>query len=427
MRILSLSWEFPPFITGGLGMAVYGMVRSLLKKGVAVDLVLPAKGKYFFSLRHPEDVDNLPRVVSQIGGEKATPHSMKELKDIIGSPLSVYQTTIGMRGFGGAVEDLGSSEEFGKILDTLNDEYYLFRQVLDYTGMTVDIGKEIGCDIIHAHDWLTFPAGILLKTILHKPLVVHVHATEFDRAGGAGDGRIHNIEYTGMKCADKVIAVSEFTANLIMEKYHIEKEKISVVHNAYVMKDCPVNHRRIFDEPTILFMGRITLQKGPDYFIEVARRVLEKNKNARFIMAGSGDMERQVLHRAAAMGLGTRFLSAGFLDRDEVEQILATTDILLLPSVSEPFGIAPLEAMSRGAVAIVSKSSGVAEIIQNAFKIDFWDIDQMASTILKLIENPREFAEMSKRGREEVANLGWDEAADKILEVFGQLQETAVC
>ena len=408
-------------------MAVYGMTKSLLKKGVEVDLVLPAKDELYFALRIPEHADNLPRTITRVGGERMPKDiSMEDLRKVVGSPLSVYQTIGGTRGIEKAVSDLGKTEYFSRVLEALRDQYYLFREVLDYTAMAVDIGLKSGCDVIHAHDWLTYPAGMILKNALGCPFVAHVHATEFDRAGGAGDGRIHNIEYAGMKYADKVIAVSEVTAKTIVERYHIDKDKIHVIHNAYIMNDQPVNHRRIFEEPMILFMGRITIQKGPDYFIEVARRVLEKNRNTRFIMAGSGDMERQVLHRAAAMGMGTRFLSAGFLDRNEVEQILATTDIFVLPSVSEPFGIAPLEAMSRGAVAIISKNSGVAEIIKNAYKIDFWDIDQMVSTILELIENPAKFKEMSKLGREEVANLRWDEMVDKLLGVFNQVHGVMV-
>ena len=315
---------------------------------------------------------------------------------------------------------------FNRLFEILADQYYLFRQVRHYTDMAVAAAAQFDFDVIHAHDWLTYPAAMILKKMTGCPMVAHIHATEFDRAGGTGDRKIHDIEYLGMDYADRVIAVSGYTAKTISEKYLVAPTKTRVVYNAYTPVNSKNNHRRIFKEPTILFMGRITLQKGPDYFLELARRVIEQEKQVRFIMAGSGDMERQVLHRAAYLGLGTKFLAAGFLDRKEVEDILATTDIFVLPSVSEPFGIAPLEAMSHGAVAVISKNSGVAEIIQNAYKVDFWDVDQMASIIIDLIRNPEKRKEMSRRGKTEVANLQWDEAAKKIFDVFAELQAEPV-
>jgi glycosyltransferase involved in cell wall biosynthesis len=429
MRVLILTWEFPPLITGGLGMACYGIVKGLLNRNIDVDLLIPAKRAVYFRLRKAEEADNILATFVEAGTGRETrrPISAEELRNLLGSVVSVYHT-LGQRGsLEWVPTDVRQTELFRRIIETLKDEYYLFQQVKDFTGMAVDICSRLDFDVIHAHDWLTYPAGMVLKSIMHKPLVVHVHATEFDRAGGFGDGRIHNIEYAGMNYADRVITVSEYTANLVADKYRISRAKTRVVHNAYSLPALSGRPRRIFKEPTILFMGRITLQKGPDYFLEVARRVLQHEKNVRFIMAGSGDMERQVLHRAASLGLGTKFLVAGFLDRNEVEQILFSTDIFILPSVSEPFGIAPLEAMSYGAVAIISKSSGVAEVIRNAFKIDFWDIDQMVSVIIGLIRNPAKFREMSERGKAEVANLQWDEAVSKIMEVFRQTEEAVRC
>ena len=287
--------------------------------------------------------------------------------------------------------------------------------------MALDIGARLDYDIIHAHDWLTYPAGMMLKKLSGKPLVTHVHATEFDRAGGPGDPRIHHIEYLGLEYADRVITVSNYTAKTVAEKYCISRQKTKTVYNAYSVENSSNSNRRIFKEPVVLFMGRITLQKGPDYFLEVARRVLGQQKKVRFIMAGSGDMEREVLHKAAAMGLGTKFLFAGFLDRSGVQSMLACSDIFILPSVSEPFGIAPLEAMSQGAVAIISRTSGVAEVIENAYKIDFWDIDQMVAIIVELLKNPDRVKEMASRGRAEVAKLKWDETVRELLDIFCEL------
>lgn len=426
MKVLTLTWEFPPVITGGLGMACYGIVKELLRLAAEVDLIMPAKGEYYFPLRNVSDADDLGRVITRLGEDKPQkPLSQKQLESIIGSSLSVYQTTGLFESSEPAVEILKKIQPFARISELLNSPDYMFREVRDYTNMAVQIGSQLDFDIIHAHDWMTYPAAMILNKLTGKPLVAHVHATEFDRAGGPGDPRIHDLEYIGMDYADRVIAVSEYTANLIAEKYCISISKIRTIHNAYTISYPNKNYRRIFDEITVLFMGRITLQKGPDYFIEVARRVLEHHKKVRFIMAGSGDMECQILHKTAAMGLGTRFLFAGFLNREEVEKALGSTDIFLLPSVAEPFGITPLEAMSHGAVAIVSKTSGVAEIIENAYKIDFWDINQMVDTILELIKDPEKYKKMSALGRQEVSTLKWEQSVRKIMDVFFELEVMA--
>jgi glycosyltransferase involved in cell wall biosynthesis len=416
-------------ITGGLGMACYGMVKSLLKHGTEVDLVMPAKETAYFPLRKTQDADNLLGVFTDLSGHKGAccPANMEELRKFLGSPVTAYHTIGQSMLLRYTFEGVGKTNPFKRVFEILADQYYLFREVRHYTERAVDAGLQLEFDVIHAHDWLTYPAAMILKRLTGKPFVAHIHATEFDRAGGPGDGRIHDIEYLGMDYADRVIAVSNYTARAVSEKYLVDPKRTSVVYNAYTLPNSTNNHRRIFKEPTILFMGRITLQKGPDYFLEVARRVLQQEKKVRFIMAGSGDMERQILHRAAYMGLGTKFLAAGFLDRQEVENILATTDIFVLPSVSEPFGIAPLEAMSQGAVAIISKNSGVAEIIQSAYKVDFWDIDRMVAIIIELIRNPEKFKEMSKRGKAEVTNLQWDRAAQSIMDIFAGLKREQIC
>lgn len=424
MRVLTLTWEFPPVITGGLGMACYGIIKSLLKQGMEVDVILPAKEAVYFPMRRPEDADAMPAVFSAGGKQMTGPKifSVTELRKIVGSPMSVYHT--GSRKFTvGNPKHFVWPADFKDVLDTMTGDYNLMNQVRSFTEMAVDMGSKLKFDVIHAHDWLTYPAGMILQKITGKPLVSHVHSTEFDRAGGAGDSRVHHIEYLGLEQASKVIAVSAYTARIVEEKYRINPKKITVVHNAYHVVSNGNNNGRIFREKTVLFLGRITLQKGPDYFLEVARRIIQEYKNVQFIMAGSGDMERQIMHKAAWYGLGTKLLFAGFLNRQEVDSILAATDIFVLPSVSEPFGIAPLEAMSRGAVPIVSKNSGVSEIINNCYKIDFWDIDQMVRAILELLKNPNKFREMSRAAKAEVANLEWDSPARKISNVYREAEE----
>lgn len=415
-------------ITGGLGMACYGMAKAMLKQGNEINLVMPAKEPAYFPLRQVEDADNLLGTFCSLSKERRTktPENIEELKSFLSTSVGAYFTFGRSSRFCYTLDEIRKMNPFNRLFEILADQYYLFRQVRHYTDIAVAAASQLDFDIIHAHDWLTYPAAMMLKKLTGRPFVAHIHATEFDRAGGPGDRRIHDIEYLGMDFADRVIAVSGYTAKAINNKYLVSPAKTRVVHNAYTPPNSNNNHRKIFKEPTILFLGRITLQKGPDYFLELAHRVIQQEKNIRFIMAGSGDMERQVLHRAAYLGLGTKFLAAGFLSRNEVEEILATTDIFVLPSVSEPFGIAPLEAMSHGAVAIISKNSGVAEIIQNAYKVDFWDVEQMVSIIIDLIRNPEKRREMSRRGKAEVANLEWDEAASKISQIFAEFQAEPV-
>ena len=423
MRVLMLTWEFPPMITGGLGMACYGIAKALVKLGVEVDLIIPVAEEVYFPLRREADVDHLMATFADPGKKRGGLVSLEEIIARAGGFVSAYYTT-GERVWKKEIFQYWEKPESADyILRHLMYDHFLFRYVRNYTAMAVRIARRLDFDVIHAHDWLTYSAGLLIKDISEKPLVTHVHATEFDRAGGPGDGRIHHLEYLGNQHADRVMAVSSFTASVISDKYKIDPAKIRIVHNAFTVQGGVSKRQRIFKEPTILFVGRITIQKGPDYFLEVARRVLEKEKNVRFVMAGSGDMARKILHKAASLGLGTKFLFAGFLKRGEVEQILSSADIFIMPSVSEPFGIVPLEAMSYGAVAVISKQSGVAEVIENAYKIDFWDINQIVSIILDLLKTPGKLRELSQKGIEEVAKLQWETAARKVAAVYDELKE----
>lgn len=423
MTVLTLTWEFPPLITGGLGMACYGIVKSLLRLGVSVDLIVPTKEPVCFALRKEEDADTLPVVFLEHHERRKRPRTLTttKLMQIMGTPVGAYDSPRG-RTLTKSTTDYGQAPEFlVDLIEFASRDHVLFQQVKRFTQMAVAAGLRRKFDVIHAHDWLTYPAGIILKRITGKPLVVHVHSTEFDRAGGPGDGRVHDVEYLGMTLADRLITVSGYTANGVASRYGVNGEKTRVVHNAYTVSRPPVEAHRLFKEPTVVFMGRITLQKGPDYFLEVARRVLRHNRRVRFVMAGTGDMERQIVHRAAYHALGTRFLFAGFLKRDDVAALLSATDIFVLPSVSEPFGMAPLEAMSFGAVAIISKQSGVAEVVENAYKVDFWDVDRIVAIILDIVQHPEKRREMAQKAVAEVARLEWDEAARRIVAVYSEV------
>jgi len=436
MKVLMFSWEFPPLIAGGLAMACYGMVKSLLKKGIEVDLVLPTKEMLYFPFRKPEDVDTLPMIfvepTSQVDFRSRTFDSLQKRLEYIGlsyspetylnqSEITIWSTVL--------KESLSSYTEYSTVEERVmyNLSHYLvgeediFKKVQEMTNRALKFAKILNFDLIHAHDWLCYPAGIIAKKITDRPLVTHMHATEFDRAGGWGNGRIHHLEYSGLAYADLVATVSRYTANMVISQYQVDSGKIRILYNAYDVTTIPEKKNRLFKGPTILFLGRITLQKGPEYFVEMAKKVLLRNPQARFIMAGSGDMARKILRLSASLKLKNKFVFAGFLNRQQVEEILNAIDIFVMPSVSEPFGIVPLEAMAYGAAAVISKQSGVAEVIQNAYKVDFWDVDEMARMINYLVENPEECTKLGFSGQEEVNRIGWDEVADKLMRMYQEL------
>jgi len=430
MKILMFTWESPPLISGGLGMACYGMIKALLGQGIKIDLVLPTKEFVYFPMREPEDADTLPVVFVDAEKQRTFSHvtfnTLQERMEYIGiseQPESYFQLADIKRDSLALKKEYWLSETVSleekdlwqEMTTNLIGEEDLIRKVQEYTLRAEKLAKTLDYDIIHAHDWLCYPAGMLARKIAKKPLIVHIHATEFDRAGGPGDERIHKIEHAGMTYADKVIAVSQYTAQMIMSRYRIDTAKIRIVHNAFsVPDDAVIAKQRIFGGPVILFLGRITLQKGPDYFLEMAQRVLAIHPEARFIMAGTGDMSRKLLRRSASLKLKNRFLFTGFLNRKQVERVLRASDIYVLPSVSEPFGISPLEAMAFGITSIISKQSGVAEVVNHAFKIDFWDTDLWVETINHLIENPEKCVKIGIDGMHEVNRIQWDEAAEKI-------------
>ncbi len=431
------TWEFPPLISGGLGMACYGMVKALLGLGIKIDLVLPTREEVYFPLRKVSDVDSLPTIFidqkKQQAYEKQVFANSKEWYEYIGineRPESYFQLS-SIKHYAASLkkefwlsENIRTEEKdlWQQMTTNLIGDEDLIRKIQEYTLRAERICKMLEYDLIHAHDWLTYPAGMLARRISNKPLVAHIHATEFDRAGGPGDERVHKIEHAGMTYADKVIAVSQYTAQMIMSRYRIDTGKISIVHNAFsIPENAIMSKERIFKGPVILFLGRITLQKGPDYFLDMAQKVLATHPDARFIMAGTGDMSRKLLRRSAYLKLRNRFLFTGFLNRKQVETILRASDIYVLPSVSEPFGISPLEAMAYGITSIISKQSGVAEVVKHAFKIDFWDVDLWVETINHLIENPDYRTKMGIEGMREVNQIQWEEAALKIRELYSSI------
>ena len=430
MRVLMFGWEFPPHIAGGLGTACYGMTRGLARNDVEVIFVMPkASG---------DEDERFVKVVNASDVEARYSNSTIEGADDIMRKISFIHIDSNMVPYISPEEWDTYREEYertGKKFweregDSWTQRYTfsgkyganLMEEVARYAVVAAEVARQLEgqFDVIHAHDWLTYFAGIAAKRVSGKPLVVHMHATSFDRSSSDNiDTRVYEIERAGMAAADRVIAVSNLTRNIEIEKYNIPAEKVVTVHNAvrFAEKENELPERGVEDK-IITFLGRITFQKGPDYFVEAAAKVLKRVPNVRFVMAGSGDMMNHVIRRVARLGIADRFHFTGFLKGDDVHKMFQLSDVYIMPSVSEPFGISPLEAMRANVPSIISKQSGVAEVLDYAVKVDYWDVDAMADAIYGFVKYPALAKMFSEKGLEEVTGLKWNNAAAKIKTVY---------
>jgi glycogen(starch) synthase len=468
MRVFMLGWEFPPFISGGLGTACYGLTKALSGIGTDVVFVLPRPGGTPFS-GHVRVVSAAPGQRSPsvaAGAEAAAPGTEFRLDEFDrvtfrtvdaqvtdpyvrpesyrsgytstsprrSNPAVPHKAAVPVDGGG----DAGPAPEytggvpippvvatpangFGNGTPYSGD---LFAEVQRYAALAAEVARGETFDVVHAHDWMTFPAGLAVAGIKGVPLVVHVHSTEFDRSGMAVDQRIYDIERRGMHGAMKVVAVSYLTKNLITHHYGIDPGKVEVVYNAIESSMAtgfdPEEYSIHTDEKIVLFLGRITMQKGPEYFLAAAKRVLDVMDNVKFVMAGSGDMVRKTVEMAASMGIGHKVLFTGFLRGPDVEKVFKMADLYVMPSVSEPFGIAPLEAMSHDVPVIISKQSGVSEVLSHALKVDFWDVNEMANKIVAVLRHPPLASTLRQHGSFEVKRLSWTDSAKACLGVYQQ-------
>ncbi len=425
MRVLMFGWEFPPHIAGGLGTACYGIVKGLSHCGVSTMFVMPsASGDEDQSAAQIINASDVP---VQITDTMNVDDFLDKVQFVhIGTNMVPY---LDPAEFHTLVEEdrrrqvrdfsvhYGHTYKFsGKYGSNLMEEVARYAMV----GGTIAMTHKDEFDVIHAHDWLTYMAGIAAKRLSGKPLVVHVHATSFDRSSDNNiDTRVYDIEKRGMEAADKVITVSDLTRNIVITKYGIEPSKVVTVHNAVDFSGrSNVNVERGVKDKVVTFLGRITFQKGPEYFIEAAAKVLKRCDNVRFVMAGSGDMMNRSIRQVARLGISDRFHFTGFLRGKEVQEMFALSDVYVMPSVSEPFGISPLEAMRTGVPSVISKQSGAAEVLKYAFKVDFWDVDAMADEIYALLKYPALANFASKYGFDEVNTLKWNNAALKIKNVY---------
>jgi len=397
MRVLMFGWEFPPHNSGGLGTACFGLTRALAGRKIEVLFVLPKKVGVSASFMNILFADE----------RRVKFHEIE-------TTLRPYVTS-----------DSYVRERDKMISDIYGDT--LMQEVRRYALRARDIAKKEHFDVIHAHDWLSFLAGIEAKKISGKPLILHMHATEFDRTGGQGVNQdVYNIERESMQYADGIIAVSDFTKGKIVEHYGIPASKIQVVHNGidecdYVNVPAKLSELKKAGQKIVLFVGRITIQKGPEYFIRAAKRVLEVNPNVLFIVAGSGDMERQMMLEAASLGISDHVIFAGFLRGDDLTAVYNIADLFVMPSVSEPFGITPLESIIAGAPVLISKQSGVAEVLVHALKTDFWDTEDMANKILGVISHRSLWQTLWGNSREEVKKVTWDAASKKCIDYYEKI------
>jgi glycogen synthase len=391
MKILMLGWELPPHNSGGLGVACWGLAKALSDKGMNITFVLPYK------MNVKADFMNVV---------------FADLKESADVRVGAYNTSW---------TNYKGEHVWGVPGNNFVQGAHAFAQGIGA------VAKKYKPDVVHSHDWMTFPAGIVAKAVKNKPLLAHVHSTEFDRTGGHyPNPEVYKIEKDGLEYADKILPVSRFTKSILVEKYGLNENKIEVVHNGVdnIEKSFippALTKFKEMDYKVVLFLGRITLQKGPEYFVRAARRVLDYDQKVLFVVTGSGDMMEYMMQEAVRLGVINNFIFTGFLRGKELAQIFTTADLYVMPSVSEPFGLTVLESISYGTPVLVSKQSGVSEVVQHALKVDFWDIDEMANKILGVVSHPALGVDLSRESIKELGAINWNCAADKCINVYQQL------
>ncbi len=419
-------WEFPPHISGGLGTACLGLTKGLAGlNDVELTLVVP-------KIWGDEDLTGI-----RLLGAGEVPVFQKQIKfENSESKVQYYEVQSGLIPYLGTSEfsELKSSVSSGekRLIETTVDGKFifkgfygqtLFQEIENYALVAETIGRELEFDVIHVHDWMTFPAGIAAKRISGKPLVVHIHSTEFDRCGKNVNPAICSIEKEGLVAADKIIAVSNLTRNILVSNYNIDTKKIVTVYNAVKpieTKKAP-GKKKAKKNKIISFVGRITMQKGPAYFIDAACLVIQKQKNVQFVLAGNGDLLNEMIDRVASLNISKSFRFPGFLNESEVNELFQISDVFVMPSVSEPFGIVSLEAMQAGIPVIISEQSGAAEILQNVVKVDYWDVESMADAIDVILKDDEYRNKLALLGKEEAEKLRWENVALNVREIYFEI------
>lgn len=418
-----LGWEFPPFFAGGVGMVCYELTKAFSKRDdIQVTYVMPYGPKDLHSDHVrllaadnliPNSKIKIRKITSMLSAYMSPEEYIQNLKQLEKKQLEMKQSD----------SMIGKDNTHTLYGANLLSEVYRFAEKVKLLALEEEF------DIIHAHDWTTFPAAIALKELTGKPLVVHVHITEFNKSGGAGvNQQVYKIEKLGMQNADGVIVVSNLIKNMCIEHYGIPNDKITVVHNANVEMNENIEHLSDIKKfnKIVLFAGRVTLQKGPEYFVHAAKKVCEYRDDVKFIMAGSGDMLNRMIDLAAQLGIADKFIFHGFYTREDAEKFYSMADVFVMPSVSEPFGVVPLEAMMKRTPTIVSKQSGISEVLNHTLKVDFWDIDEMANKILALLNFSPLHTDLTNNGYREAKLMTWDVPAQKCIDLYHRLMPLAI-
>lgn len=417
MKVLMFGWEFPPHILGGLGTASYGLTKGMSKQGdMEITFCIPKPwGDEDQSFLKIIGMNSVPVVWKDVDwnyvksrvGDRMDPQLYFDLRDHIYADFRYIGTN-----------DLGCIEFSGRYPDNLYEE------INNYSIVAGVVARQQQFDIIHAHDWLTYPAGIHAKKVSGKPLCIHVHATDFDRSHGHPNPTVYSIEKDGMDNADHIMCVSELTRQIVISKYYQDPRKVSTVHNAVTplsKEILDIVPERKPNEKIVTFLGRLTMQKGPEFFVEAANMVLQRTKNIRFCMAGNGDKMEEMITLAAQRGIADRFHFPGFLKGKQVYECLKASDVYVMPSVSEPFGISPLEAMQCSVPTIISKQSGCAEILHKCIKIDYWDIHAMADAMYSICSYPALYQYLRDEGKKEVDGIKWEDAGLKVRRIYDEV------
>jgi glycosyltransferase involved in cell wall biosynthesis len=412
-------WEFPPHISGGLGMACYGIINELAKKNQQISFVLPL-ADYDAPSNH-----NISLISCHTATKKITDFSVHPFVDVkkVDALLHPY---LNAESYDELLQQyrLNKNDRSNNAVVNIAGKYghSLLTEVYRYSLAAGSLAETLPHDVIHAHDWLTVLAGIHAKSISHKPLIFHVHALEFDRCGENVNPDIFAIEKHGLEQADKIVAVSQFTKNMIMHRYGIPEGKIVVVHNGIDGGGKKPIYVKKPEHKMVLFVGRLTFQKGPDYFLKVAEKILSRQKDVHFVIAGTGDMMKQMIEETAKMRIGKNVHFTGFLNQDTIKKLYRLADVYVMPSVSEPFGLTCLEALSGNVPVVISKQSGVKEVLgPHVLTADFWDINEMAAKVLALLTYPSLKKEIMSNAINQIKSVTWEDTANKLIALYSDL------
>ena len=419
MRVLMFGWEFPPLISGGLGTACYGMTKHLAENGEDVIFVMPrassAVPRDGYRVLSAEDVGE---------GSVKDPFPLPPNVTVwtVASPLLPYMQETEYAPLLQKMSEFTTDGKPSESIISMSGHYAhnLFEEVQRFAEVGWRMGARDDFDVIHAHDWMTFPAGIAAKERSGKPLIVHIHATEYDRTGDHPNERILEVERRGLHAADQIVAVSHRTKRLLEERYRIASHRIDVIHNGVSQEKLvdPMTIERGFREKLVIFVGRITLQKGPEYFLRAAAKVLRKHPNYRFVMCGAGDMLPRMIEEAAQLRITRRFHFTGFLRGEALDRLYSMADLFVMTSVSEPFGLTPFEAMRYSVPVIVSKQTGAAELLPHSVQVDFWDLDALEEMIIDFCENKRLKSDLVHAQEGTLLGMSWNRVAEQLKLVY---------